>query len=233
FPFIACEIFTCEIEMILKTLVEDEELMLLLFSFLEAKETHNSLLAGYFSKVVICLLVRKTIPFMQFIKDHQEILKQLVDLIGITSIMEVLKRLVGTDEHLYSSYTSAMQWVEDTDILEMIVDKFGSSDCPEVHANAAEVLCTVARYAPPGLATKLSSPSCTGRLLKHTLEDSRPKSVLVNSLSVCISLLDPKRFTLGTYHIYSRQLTHGSMVPNPETVEGMLYSLGGQIQYGC
>ncbi|CAH2034514.1 unnamed protein product [Thlaspi arvense] len=212
FPFIACEIFTCEIEMILKTLVEDEELMLLLFSFLEAKETHNSLLAGYFSKVVICLLVRKTIPFMQFIKDHQEILKQLVDLIGITSIMEVLKRLVGTDEHLYSNYTSAMQWVEDTNVLEMIVDKFGCSDSPEVHANAAEILCTVARYAPPGLATKLSSPSCTGRLLKHTLENSRPKSVLVNSLSVCISLLDPKRFTLGTYHIYGRQLTHGSML---------------------
>ncbi|KAJ0233621.1 Uncharacterized protein HA466_0279760 [Hirschfeldia incana] len=226
FPFVACEIFTCEIEMILKTLVEDEELMLLLFSFLEAKETHNSLLAGYFSKVVICLLVRKTIPFMQFIKDHQEILKQLVDLIGITSIMEVLKRLLGTDEHLYSNYSSEMQWVEDTDVLEMIVDKFGSSDSPEVHANAAEILCTVARYAPPGLATKLSSPSCTGRLLKHTLEDSRPKSVLVNSLSVCISLLDPKRFTLGTYPIYGRQLTHGSMVTNPETVEGMLGNLG-------
>ncbi|KAF8105821.1 hypothetical protein N665_0155s0036 [Sinapis alba] len=226
FPFIACEIFTCEIEMILKTLVEDEELMLLLFSFLEAKETHNSLLAGYFSKVVICLLVRKTIPFMQFVKDHQEILKQLVDLIGITSIMEVLKRLIGTDEHLYSNYTSAMQWVEDTDVLEMIVDKFGSSDSPKVHANAAEILCTVARYAPPGLATKLSSPSCTGRLLKHTLEDSRPKSVLTSSLSVCISLLDPKRFTLGTYHMYGRQLTHESLVTNPETVEGMLGSLG-------
>ncbi|KAJ0237816.1 Uncharacterized protein HA466_0247240 [Hirschfeldia incana] len=226
FPFIACEIFTCEIEMILKTLVEDEELMLLLFSFLEAKETHNSLLAGYFSKVVICLLVRKTIHFMQFIKDHQEILKQLVDLIGITSIMEVLKRLIGTDEHLYSNYTSEMQWVEDTDVLEMIVDKFGSSDSPEVHANAAEILCTVARYAPPGLATKLSSPSCTGRLLKHTLEDSRPKSVLVNSLSVCITLLDPKRFTLGSYHMYGRQLTHESLLTNPETVEGMLGSLG-------
>ena len=25
FPFVACEIFTCEIEMILQTLVEDEE----------------------------------------------------------------------------------------------------------------------------------------------------------------------------------------------------------------
>jgi hypothetical protein len=50
--------------MILKTLVEDEELMLLLFSFLEAKETHNSLLAGYFSKVFSIqqfLIIRKFI----------------------------------------------------------------------------------------------------------------------------------------------------------------------------
>ncbi|XP_010538265.1 PREDICTED: serine/threonine-protein phosphatase 6 regulatory subunit 3-like [Tarenaya hassleriana] len=226
FPFIASEIFTCEIEMILKPLVEDEELMILLFSFLESKQAHDTSLAAYFSKVIICLLVRKTVPFMQFVKDHQEILKQLVDLIGITSIMEVLKRLIGTDEHLYTNYTNAMQWIEDTDILEMIVDKFGSSDSPDVHANAAEILCTVTRFAPPGLGAKISSPSFIRRLFQHALEVTRPKSVLVNSLSVCISLLDPKRFTLGAYHIYGHQLTHGTMVTNPETVDGMLGNLG-------
>jgi hypothetical protein len=40
------------------------QLMLLLFSFLEAKETHNSLLAGYFSKVFSIqqfLIIRKFI----------------------------------------------------------------------------------------------------------------------------------------------------------------------------
>lgn len=136
-------------------------------------------------------------------------------------------------------------------------------DCPEVHANAAETLCSITRYAPPGLASKISSPrynlalsfhvawksentststvlifdnvylfcllwcSFIGRLFRHALENSRPKSVLVNSLSVCISLLDPKRLTLGTYHMYNRQLTHGSSITaNPETVEGMLGSLG-------
>lgn len=58
------------------------------------------------------------------------------------------------------------------------------------------------------------------------MEDSRPKSVLVNSLSVCISLLDPKRLTLGVYHTYNRQITQGPTVTaNPETVEGMLESL--------
>ncbi|KAK9132684.1 hypothetical protein Scep_012212 [Stephania cephalantha] len=81
FPFIACEIFTCEVDVILKTLVEDEELMNLLFSFLEPSRSHSTLLAGYFSK-----------------------------------------------------------------------------DCPEAHANAAETLCAIARYAPPSLATKISSP---------------------------------------------------------------------------
>lgn len=75
----------------------------------------------------------------------------------------------------------------------------------------------------------MSSPICSfiGRLFRHALEDSRPKSVLVNSLSVCISLLDPKRIAFGAYHAYSRQMANGSTVTaNSETVEGMLESLG-------
>jgi serine/threonine-protein phosphatase 6 regulatory subunit 3 len=68
FPFIACEIFTCEIDVILKTLVEDEELMSLLFLFLEPDRPHGTLLAGYFSKVVSCLLFRKTIPVMRYLQ---------------------------------------------------------------------------------------------------------------------------------------------------------------------
>ncbi|KAH7568460.1 hypothetical protein JRO89_XS06G0002700 [Xanthoceras sorbifolium] len=235
--------------------------MNLLFSFLEPKHSHSTLLAGYFSKVVICLLLRKTVPFMHYVKVHQEIMAQLVELIGITSIMEVLIRLIGADEHMYSNYTESMQWIEDTNVLEMIVDKFSSSvdqlfcdasglkvnlgkstvvginmqdsklDSPEVHANTAETLCSITRFAPPGLATKICSPNFIGRLFRHALEDSRPKSVLVNSLSICISLLDPKRLTLGTYYTFNRQLTHGSTITaNPETVEGMLGSLGDLLK---
>ncbi|ONK80127.1 uncharacterized protein A4U43_C01F14160 [Asparagus officinalis] len=71
FPFIACEIFTCEIDVILKTLVEDEELMDLLFSFLEPNHTHNSLLSGYFSKVVVCLMLRKTTSLMKYVQSTE------------------------------------------------------------------------------------------------------------------------------------------------------------------
>ncbi|CAN6236277.1 unnamed protein product [Urochloa humidicola] len=231
FPFIACEIFTCEVDVIMKTLVEDEDLMNLLFSFLKPDHAHGTLSAGYFAKVVICLMMRKTLSLVSYVQGHPEIVSQLVDLIGITSIMEVLIRLIGADEAMYSSYSDSMQWLDDIQVLEMIVDKFSTSDSPEDHANAAEILCAVTRYAPPALAAKISSPSFVGRLFQHAFEDSRPKSVLVHSLSVCISLLDPKRLVSASYQAFRSQLSHGTLVTaSPETVNGMLESLGDLLK---
>jgi serine/threonine-protein phosphatase 6 regulatory subunit 3 len=51
--------------------------------------------------------------------------------------------------------------------------------------------------------------------------------VLVHSLSVCISLLDPKRLVSASYQAFRSQLSHGTLVTaSPETVNGMLDSLG-------
>ncbi|GER33088.1 SIT4 phosphatase-associated family protein [Striga asiatica] len=250
FPFIACEIFTCEIDVILKTLVEEEELMDLLFSFLEPNRSHSALLAGYFSKVVVCLMLRKTISLMNYVKVHQDVFKQLVDLIGITSIMEswlslqllfltslrsfsssfyqVLVRLLGADEHLYPNSFDVMQWLADSNLLEMIVDKLNTSNPPEVHANAAETLCSITRNAPSPVAMKLSSPSFVERVFSHALEDSPSKSALVHSLSVCISLLDPKR-SISSSVMYSFRSQHVYEPPahvNPDTIGAMLPKLG-------
>lgn len=228
FPFIACEIFTCEIDVIFKTLVEEEELMNLLFSFLEPTRSHSALLAGYFSKVVICLMLRKTVPLMNYVQAHQHVFQQLVDLIGITSIKEVLVRLVGGDDHMYPNYAEVMQWLADSNLLEMIVDKLNPSASPEVHANAAETLCAITRTAPSPLASKLSSSSYVTRIFGHALEDSHSKSGLVHSLSVCISLLDPKRSSPSSlFNSFRGQHMYESPVKvNQDTVDAMLPKLG-------
>ncbi|XP_010488242.1 PREDICTED: serine/threonine-protein phosphatase 6 regulatory subunit 3 isoform X1 [Camelina sativa] len=228
FPFISCEIFTCEIDVILKTLVEDEELMDLLFSFLEPNRPHSALLAGYFSKVVVCLMIRKTAALMNYVKGHQNVFCQLVDLIGITSIMEVLVRLVGADDHVYPNFLDVMQWLADSNLLEMIVDKLKPSSPPEVQANAAETLCAIARNAPSALATQLSSPGYVARIFGHALEDSHSKSSLVHSLSVCTSLLDPRRSASSSsmFNSYRGQHMFESPVPvSPETISAMLPKL--------
>ncbi|KAJ8751607.1 hypothetical protein K2173_016858 [Erythroxylum novogranatense] len=232
FPFISCEIFTCEIDVILRTLIEEEELMDLLFSFLEPNRSHSALLAGYFSKVVICLMLRKTVPLMNYVQAHQDVFRHLVDLIGITSIMEVLVRLVGADDHVYPNFIDVMQWLADSNLLEMMVDKLNPFNPPEVHANAAETLCAITRNAPSALANKLSSPSFVARIFSHALEDSQSKSGLVHSLSVCISLLDPKRsaITSSLMHSFRSQHIYEAPIPvNPETVNAMLPKLGDLV----
>lgn len=47
----------------------------------------------------------------------------------IGNVKQVLIRLIGADENMQFSYMDTMQCVEDTDVLEMIVDKFSSSVC--------------------------------------------------------------------------------------------------------
>ncbi|XP_026403169.1 serine/threonine-protein phosphatase 6 regulatory subunit 3-like isoform X2 [Papaver somniferum] len=226
FPFIACEIFTCEIDVILKTLVDDDELMGLLFSFLEPNHPHSPLLAGYFSKVVVCLMLRKTVPLMNYVQGHGDVFRQLVDLIGITSIMEVLIRLVGADDHFYSNFTDVMQWLADSNLLEMIVDKLNPSCPSEVQANAAETLCAITRNSPSALAAKLSSPSFIERIFCHALEESQSKSGLVHPLSICISLLDSKRSASSFYSMRSQHLYEQPIPVNPVTITAMIPKLG-------
>lgn len=227
FPFIACEIFMCEIDVILKTLVEEEKLMDLLFSFLDPTRSHTALLAGYFSKVVICLMMRKTIPLMNYVQSHQHVFEQLVDLIGITSIMEVLIRLVGGDDHMFPNSLDVMHWLANSNLLEMIVDKLSPLSSPEVHANAAETLCAITRNLMSPLNTKLSSSSFVARIFGHALEDSNSKSALVHSLSVCISMLDPRRsFPSPFIHSFRSHVYEAPVLLNPETVGAMLPKLG-------
>lgn len=67
-----------------------------------------------------------------------------------------------------------------------------------------------------------------GRLFHHVLEDPESKSTLVHSLSVCISLLDPKRAATVAAAGAARgqHITEPVATANPETVEGMLQRLG-------
>ncbi|KAI4368771.1 hypothetical protein MLD38_017286 [Melastoma candidum] len=229
FPFISCEIFTCDIDVIFKALVDEEELMDMLFSFLNPDRSHSALLAGYFSKVVKCLLLRKPVPLTNYILAHEDVFCKLVDLIGITSIMEVLIRLVGADGHVYLTLLDMMHWLADGDRLELIADKLIPTCNSDIQANAAETLCAISLNGPSALASKLASSSFVERVFNHALEDSHSKSGLVHCLSVCISLLDPKRSAISSSLLQSFRSQHlyeGPRHATAETINAMLPKLG-------
>ncbi|KAK8570679.1 hypothetical protein V6N13_103083 [Hibiscus sabdariffa] len=71
--------------------------------------------------------------------------------------------------------------------------------------------------------------SFVARIFGHALEDSHSNSGLVNSLSVCISLLDPKRSAISSplMHSFRNHLMYEPPIPiNSETINAMLPKLG-------
>ena len=61
----------------------------------------------------------------------------------------------------FNAYFNAKFPMNTTDLFHRGIDLYSIlylQDCPEVHANAAETLCAISRYAPSGLASKISSP---------------------------------------------------------------------------
>ncbi|KAI4340414.1 hypothetical protein MLD38_025253 [Melastoma candidum] len=232
FSYISCEILTSNIDAILNTLLEDDQLMDFLFSFLEPNRDHKAQLAEYFRKVVLHLIHRKTLHFMIYIEGgHKDVFRKLVNLIGVSAITKLLIQLLGDDDNEYvcPDHLDVVQWLANSNLLEMIVDKLDPHNAPTVHSNASEILCAVAGNVGSPLARKLSSPRFIEMLFGHALQDSASKSSLTHSLSVCITLLDPKR--ADTYSPLSRSFqsedtNDDSILANPEIINAMLPKFG-------
>ena len=73
------------------------------------------------------------------------------------------------------------------------------------------------------------------KILDYALEDSQSKSSLVYSLSVCISLLDPKRSAVSSplFHSFRSQNMYEPPIPvSPHTIGAMLPKLGKYSHVG-
>eukprot|EP00232_Nephroselmis_pyriformis_P025297 CAMPEP_0182860884 /NCGR_PEP_ID=MMETSP0034_2-20130328/5186_1 /TAXON_ID=156128 /ORGANISM="Nephroselmis pyriformis, Strain CCMP717" /LENGTH=648 /DNA_ID=CAMNT_0024992755 /DNA_START=113 /DNA_END=2056 /DNA_ORIENTATION=- len=232
YSFVSCEILCCEIDAIFTTLLEDEELMELLFSFLDKEDAKSCLRAGYFSRVVSCLLTRRTPDFTRYLQDRPPLLTKLVDEAESTSIAEILMRLVGADEQIMMFHSFALQWLESSPLLQQLCDKLSPEFPAGMHNNVSDILQAVARTIPSGLATKLSSPEYVGAMLKHAFGEGCG-SILVAALSVITVVLDPKRGIMGGYAglIDPSELSHmglggGEEEASPEVIACVLSKVG-------
>lgn len=187
YPFVACEVFTCEIDAIFATLLEDEELVAKLFSYLDRPVPLAPLQAGYFSKVVGVLLSRRTVDTMKYLEEHQaDILPKLARHIGTTSVLvEVMLRLVGADEQLATFHPNAVTWVADTKLVELVLEQLQPDRPLEVHQNAGLMLQAIARTATGDLSRQLASADVVHRLVDaglatpHTADEDDDTEVII------------------------------------------------------
>uniref|UniRef100_A0A7S3R3Q9 Uncharacterized protein n=1 Tax=Dunaliella tertiolecta TaxID=3047 RepID=A0A7S3R3Q9_DUNTE len=192
YPFTACEVFCCEVEAVFNTLLWDEGLMALLFSFLDSPAPLSSRTAGYFGRVVSNLLLRKTNEAMQYLQANQGVLHKLAKHVGTTSVAEILKRLVGGDEQSSMLFLPQYaQWLAETPLVDLLLAQLSADSSADAQANAADILSSIAHTQPSALASKLTSTDSITALFSHALAPSH--HLLVPALDVCIALVEPKR----------------------------------------
>ena len=194
YPYLACEIFCCELDAVFATLCEDEcALFGRIVSFIDTDEPLHPTRAGYFGKVVGCVVARRAPETTRFFQNNPHVLRLLVRRIENLAVAEVLLRLVGADDPGISPMQGMLMsaihgadntgWLAETTLLDQLLDALGeapetsdadglfnSADTAQRRANAAEVLVGIARGAPSALADRLATADAMRELFAKGLE---------------------------------------------------------------
>ena len=176
------------------TLCEDEcALFGRIVSFIDTDEPLHPTRAGYFGKVVGCVVARRAPETTRFFQNNPHVLRLLVRRIENLAVAEVLLRLVGADDPGISPMQGMLMsaihgadntgWLAETTLLDQLLDALGeapetsdadglfnSADTAQRRANAAEVLVGIARGAPSALADRLATADALRKLFAKGLE---------------------------------------------------------------
>ena len=191
YPFTACEIFCCEVEGIYNTLLENEDILRLFFSILDRRARPlNTILAGYFSRVMGALLARRSGDIVLYLQSNPGILNKMVYHVDTTSVAEVLARLAGADDPVGYNESPSVTWLATTDVLQLLVKSLRKDIPAEGQANAAEVLAAIARST----ATQLTRSMADGGFMQELVDAALSEhsgTAASHALNVCLALLEP------------------------------------------
>lgn len=191
-----CEILCCEVDEIFTTIVTNPtENLGRLFSFLDKPAPLDSVLSGYYSRIMVSLVLRRPTDLTDYITENPEIVKKLVSHIYNYSITEFVLKLIGGDEQnaIYQGETT--DWLSKTQLLDFLIDCVTSAEHNtnvSTVSNAASCIIGISGTAPSTLATTLQSPLYMDTLLQY-LKTETPGDVLIAIIDILISILEPKQ----------------------------------------
>lgn len=204
YPNTACELLTSDVTQINDKLAGDNDLVNMLYSFLEGEKPLNPLLASFFSKVMGLLITRKSEMIFEFLKSKDDFVGRLLYHIGTSAVMDLLLRLITCIESP-EIRRAVIEWLNEEKIVEKLVDSIVTATDEDIHCNAAQSLCDIVRLGreqfiqqqdisePDPLLVTMELEETVARLLANMFESNKNESVLVNGLCVIHTLLEVRR----------------------------------------
>lgn len=204
---LACEVITSDVDAILDKIANCQELLDILWAYIETQTPLNPLTASFFSKVFTHLICRKSDETFTYLKSHDAVNKLIVH-IEISAIMELfvnfLKYTIVEDSQLRLEIS---RWLNDSKLIDKLIELLHPSNTEEVHYNVAQLLGDLIRIGRDTISQEVGAeedPLLLTFESKDTIESlfsvildncelGNSDSTVVNGISIVNSLLEIKR----------------------------------------
>ncbi|XP_045614542.1 serine/threonine-protein phosphatase 6 regulatory subunit 3 isoform X2 [Procambarus clarkii] len=195
---LAAELLTADVPAIIDKLVASTNLLDILYKFLKKEKPLNPLLASFFSKVLGMLVQRRSEQVLDFLKSKGDFVELAVQHVGTSAIMDLILRLICNVEE-DEIRQSVHQWLNESQLIERIVDRLSPEADPEEHSSADNILCEISTscrdanndahpQSNPLLLT-LESEETINKLLDLLLHEERNESSLSHVINILLTLL--------------------------------------------
>ncbi|KAJ3139313.1 hypothetical protein HDU90_000679 [Geranomyces variabilis] len=195
YPYLACEILSCEIFSICEAIVGNMSLLTDFWSLLDRPAPLNPLTASYFSKVNGVLLSKKMPEMVSFIRAQPNVVQRLLTHIGSSAIADLLLKLISMEE--LPEGAGVVEWLSNEGLVPTLVGRLDPTLDSEVHNTAAQTLLDVIAVSyqaigpqepilPAGLAATImgeQGPAISASVGGNALVDELKSEAMMNKLA--------------------------------------------------
>jgi hypothetical protein len=145
---VVSELLSGDFQRIQEALLEKEHLDLL-YSFLLSNEnndqsTLNPILASYFSRILMTLIIRKPIELFNYLKSRETFKDDFIRHLDSTSITDVLYRFISDCGEQRSE---AIRWYEEINLIDGLIQELLITESTYVQTNIVNLLAEFLRLA--------------------------------------------------------------------------------------
>ncbi|KAF9581089.1 hypothetical protein BGW38_002020 [Lunasporangiospora selenospora] len=178
YPFIACEIFSCDVWGIFESVFSNVDMLVKFWEYLDRPPPLNPVQASYFAKVVGVFLMKKTNDMLHFIKSQPEVVPKLLLHMSTSPIMDLLLKIISMEESPDGKGTVQIHSMASQVLLDIIA--ISQSSHPEQPSIGTNVLID-----------ELKSELMVSQLVTFMLDRNAPhsSSTLINGVTIFIELI--------------------------------------------
>ncbi|KAI8905934.1 SIT4 phosphatase-associated protein-domain-containing protein [Gorgonomyces haynaldii] len=157
YPFLAAEIFGCEIFTICEAVLKNLDMLKEFWALLDRPAPLPPLQANYFVKVNIVLLSKKTADMIQFLRSQDDAVTRLLKHVGTSAISDLILKLISLDE--LPEGQGVIHWLSSQGLIAHLISQLDPKNTPEMHSNASQTLMDIITVSFP---PQQMDPTMTG-----------------------------------------------------------------------